>query len=65
MSKEANEIRFRGRRYAVIDRMRVAGRTYLILARLGRAGRQRYQALDVRAGLGGDMRTIHVLPKSR
>lgn len=59
------EIHHRGRRYPVLDRLRVYRTEYLVTARLGRGGRERYQVFDRTAGPEGELRMVHVLPRSR
>lgn len=44
--------------------MRVGSRDYLLLKRLSQRGRERYLAFDRSAGPNGDLRLLHVLPKS-
>jgi serine/threonine protein kinase len=59
------DIVHRGRRYPVLDRVRVYRTDYLVIARLGRGGRERYQVFDRTAGPEGELRMLHVLPRSR
>ncbi len=59
------QITYRGRQYPVLDRLRVYRTEYLVTARLGRGGRERYQVFDRTAGPEGDLRLVHVLPRSR
>jgi serine/threonine protein kinase len=55
-------VRYRGREYAVIERLRSGRRTWLAVARLGSAGRQCWQAYDPTSRA---MRAVHRLPGSR
>lgn len=63
--KGPREIRCRGQKYRVIDEIRVHRKKYVVLERLARAGRQRYLVFDRHAGVNGDLRTLHILPRSR
>lgn len=58
-------IRYRGRRHPVIDRLTAGKKTFLILERLGSRQRPVYRAFDRQASLTGEIRCLHVLPKSR
>ena len=60
-----DEITYRGRRFPVLDRVRVYGTEYLVTARLGRGGRERWQVFDRTAGPEGALRLLHRLPRSR
>ena len=55
-------IRCRGRRYPVIDAVTVGGRTYIVVEILGRGTARK--VFDPRAGVGGDFRVLHTLPRS-
>jgi len=57
-------IRFGGREYPVLDRLRIGRRTYLLLDHISRGGRERYLAYDPSAGPGGDFRAVLILPRS-
>lgn len=57
-----DEIRCRGRRYPVTDEVRVGGRTYFVVEVLGRGTARK--VFDPRAGVGGDFRVLHTLPRS-
>ena len=57
-----DEIRCRGRRYPVTDEVRVGGRTYFVVEILGRGTARK--VFDPRAGIGGDFRVLHTLPRS-
>lgn len=57
-----DEIRCRGRRYPVIDAVTVGGRTYFVVELLGRGVARK--VFDPRAGVGGDFRVLHALPRS-
>ena len=59
------EIRYRGQRYPVLDRVPVYRTDYLVTARLGRGGRERLQVFDPTAGPEGALRMLHILPRSR
>ncbi|MEO2091212.1 MAG: protein kinase [Gemmataceae bacterium] len=57
-----DEIRCRGRRYPVTDQVRVGGREYFVVENLGRGTARK--VFDPRAGVGGDFRVLHSLPRS-
>ena len=57
-----DEIRCRGRRYPVTDEVRVGGRAYFVVELLGRGTARK--VFDPRAGIGGDFRVLHTLPRS-
>lgn len=57
-----DEIRCRGRRYPVTDEIRVGGRAYFVVENLGRGTARK--VFDPRAGIGGDFRVLHSLPRS-
>ncbi|MBY0459844.1 MAG: protein kinase [Gemmataceae bacterium] len=57
-----DEIRCRGRRYPVTDEIRVGGRAYFVVEDLGRGTARK--VFDPRAGVGGDFRVLHSLPRS-
>jgi eukaryotic-like serine/threonine-protein kinase len=59
------EVVHRGRRYPNLDRVRVYRTEYLVIARLGRGARERYKVFDRTAGPDGELRMLHVLPRSR
>lgn len=56
------EIRCRGRRYPVLDAVAVGRRTVLVVEILGRGHARK--VFDPRAGIGGDFRVLHTLPRS-
>ena len=58
-----NEIRFRGKQYAVLECMRVGGRTLLVIEKLGSHRRPTYRAIE--RGLTAEMRCVQVLPYTR
>jgi len=64
-SKQRDSIRFAGRDWPVLDRLRIGRQSYLILEKTGVGPRQRYMAFDPHAGPGGDLRAILLLPHSR
>ena len=57
-------VRHGDRSFPVIGEERVHGRTFLLLETLGAADRPRYRAFDPRAGRGGELRRLTILPKS-
>ena len=57
-----DEIRCRGRRYPVTDAVTVGGRAYFVVEMLGRGAARK--VFDPRAGIGGDFRVLHALPRS-
>ncbi len=57
-----DEIRCRGLRYPVTDEVRVGGRAYFVVEVLGRGTARK--VFDPRAGIGGDFRVLHALPRS-
>ena len=57
-----DEIRCRGRRYPVTDEIRVGGRAYFVVENLARGTARK--VFDPRAGVGGDFRVLHSLPRS-
>ena len=62
MSAQIKEIRHRGKRYPVIDRLQVERHRLLLLERLGNHRRPTYRALE--RGLTSEMRCVHLLPYS-
>lgn len=59
-----DSISVRGRRYSIIRALRLGGKKYLLLERLSGL-REIYLAWDSVAGPKGDLRAIHILPKSK
>jgi serine/threonine protein kinase len=57
-----SEIRCRSWRYPVIDGITVRGRRYFVVEVLGRGTARK--VFDPRAGIGGDFRVLHILPRS-
>lgn len=57
-----DKIRCRGRSYPVTDAVTVGGRTYFVAEILGRGTARK--VFDPRAGVGGDFRVLHTLPRS-
>lgn len=56
--------RFRGRTDRVLEELTLGRKKFQILERLGGGGRERYRAFDRLAGMKGDYRAIHVLPRT-
>ncbi len=63
MANRKNEIRYRGKKYTVLQRMRVGDQTYLVLERLGSSARPCFRVYE--PGVVGEMRCLHLLPSSR
>ncbi|MBX9681652.1 MAG: protein kinase [Gemmataceae bacterium] len=53
----------RGRVDAVLDEFRIGPKSYFVLERLGR--RERFRVFDPSAGLNGDYRVVHFLPRGK
>lgn len=63
MVRQEKEIRFHGRRYPVLESIRLGDTTYLILERLGSTPRPAFRVLEENAVR--QMRCLHWLPNSR
>jgi len=62
LPRSPEDIRCRGRRYPVIDAVAGGGRTYFVVESLGRGTARK--VFDPKAGIGGDFRVLHMLPRS-
>ena len=63
--KNEETVRHGGRDVPVLEHIHVAGQEYLVLAKIGRGDRLRYKVLHRRAGPGGELRQLLVLPRNQ